>query len=219
MGADQTKLSRDQWAWEFLRRNPLYQTDYQQFIAIWHALEANYGAPPNRDFQRWKRDARAYGPLPGSSAGDQPDTASGDRCVGEDERIFLECWMGAKWGFNKFPLDPHRSLPPPPEELSWRTPPARHAHDIDEAYRLDIAFDLSLPLLPQLDAAKFRLASRVAELRRAGHAAPHSVTHQRDYWTQLIGALDTPASAPETLLAAAQKMAESGYREILRLAG
>jgi len=218
MSTDQATLSRDQWAWEFLRRNPQYQADYRQFITIWLALEADYGAPPNRDFQRWKRDARAYGPLPGSSAGDQPDTASGDLCVSEDERVFLECWMGAKWGFNKFPLDPHCSLPPAPEALGWRTLPARPAHDIDEAYRLELAFDLSLPLPQQLDAAKFRLASRVAELRRAGHAAPLSVTSQRDYWAQLIGALDAPAAAPEALLATAQKMAESGYREILRLA-
>ncbi len=211
-------LSRDQWGWEFLRRNPQYQADYQQFITIWLALETDYGAPPNRDFQRWKRDARAYGPLPGASVGDQPGAAAGDLCVGEDERVLLECWMGAKWGFNKFPLDPHRIQPPSPEELGWRTLPVRPARDTEETYRLDIAFDLSLPLPPQLDAAKFRLASRVAELRRAGHAAPHNATNQRDYWTQLIGALDAPVSAPETLLAAAQKMAENGYRDILRLA-
>ena len=39
-------LTRDQWAWEFLRRNPDYQRDYRAFIAIWRALEADYGAPP-----------------------------------------------------------------------------------------------------------------------------------------------------------------------------
>lgn len=56
-----TGLTRDQWAWEFLRRNPDYQADFRRFIALWQALEADYGAPPNRDFQRWKRDPRAYG--------------------------------------------------------------------------------------------------------------------------------------------------------------
>ena len=29
-----TALTCDQWAWEFLRRNPQYPSDYQQFITI-----------------------------------------------------------------------------------------------------------------------------------------------------------------------------------------
>src|SRR3569833_2215037 len=62
-----TVLTRDQWAWEFLRRNPDYRADYRRFITLWHALEADYGAPPNRDFSRWKQDPRAYGPLPGDA--------------------------------------------------------------------------------------------------------------------------------------------------------
>jgi hypothetical protein len=205
-------LSLSQWAWEFLRRNPDYQSDYREFIAIWRTLEADYGAPPNRDFQRWKLDPRAYGPLPG-----QADVESGDTCIGEDERVFLECWLGAKWGFNKFPLDPAHTQPAP-DELSWRPVPTKAADEIDATYRLDLAFDLSLPLTPQLDAAKRRLASRVATLRRAGRAAPMSVASQREYWTQLLQALDAPATASATLLASARHMSTGGYRDILRLA-
>ena len=213
-------LTRDQWAWEFLRRNPAYRADYQQFIAIWRALEAEYGAPPNRDFQRWKQDPRAYGPLPGASDSDL-SKATSDLCIGEDERVLLECWMGAKWGFHKFPLDPDRAHPPAPDELSWRALPAQAARDIGEPYRLDIAFDLSLPLPPQLDAARFRLVSKVAELRRAGHVAPRSVTSQCEYWTELLQALDGNTSnvALQTQLSIkAQAMVETGYREMLRLA-
>lgn len=101
-------LTRDQWAWEFLRRNPDYRRDYLAFITIWRALEAAYGAPPNRDFSRWKRDPRAYGPLPGNA---ELATPSGEQCTVDDERVLLECWMGAKWGFYKFPLDPARVAP------------------------------------------------------------------------------------------------------------
>jgi len=32
--------------------------------------------------------------------------------------------MGAKWGFQKFPLDPDRAHPPALDELSWRALPA-----------------------------------------------------------------------------------------------
>lgn len=220
MGADTyaycAVLTRDQWAWEFLRRNPDYQSDYHRFITLWHALEADYGAPPNRDFSKWKLDPRAYGPLPGDVERDVP---SGELCMGEDDRVLLECWMGAKWGFYKFPLDPDRSAPGP-DELSWRPTPQADA-PVDAPWRLDIAFDLSLPLLPQLEAAKFRLVSRAAELRRQGLAAPKTVANQRARWTAMLRLLDgaTTADAGATeLLSEAQALMAGGYREILRLA-
>ena len=219
-----TTLTRDQWAWEFLRRNPEYQADYKQFIAIWQALEADYGAPPHRDFARWKQDPRAYGPLNGSAA-NVLNNATGDLCVGENDRVLIECWMGAKWSFHKFPLDPALKIPPTPDQLSWRPPPAPEPRPADDEYRLDFPFDLSLPLPPQLEAAKFRLLSRAAELRRSGHAIPMSVANQRARWTQMLRLLDAAGTGESDkekdaeLLREAQVMVHGGYRDILRLAG
>jgi hypothetical protein len=210
-------LTRDQWAWEFLRRNPDYRSDYRRFLALWQALEADYGAPPHRDFSRWKRDPRAYGPLPGDAELAAP---SGDLCVGDDDRVLLECWMGAKWGFYKFPLDPERSTPPGHDELSWRPPP-QPALPVDEACRLDVSFDLSLPLPPQLEAARFRLVSHAAELRRQGLPAPMTVANQRARWTRMLRLLDgdeTPNGKEDSLLRDAQAMTQGGYLDILRLA-
>ena len=212
-------LTCDQWAWEFLRRNPDYQADYRQFISLWQALEADYGAPPNRDFARWKLDPRAYGPLPGDDA---LGHSSGELCLGENDQILIECWMGAKWGFYKFPLDPARTTPPEPDELAWRLPSLSDAPP-DTAYRLDISFDLSLPLPPQLDAAKFRLVSRAAELRRKGLAAPMSVANQRERWTHMLRLLDAEAAGVSVdeedaaLLCEAQVMVQGDYLGILRL--
>ena len=212
-------LTRDQWAWEFLRRNPDYQADYRQFISLWQALEADYGAPPNRDFARWKLDPRAYGPLPGDDA---LGHSSGELCLGENDQILIECWMGAKWGFYKFPLDPARTTPPEPDELAWRLPSLSDAPP-DTAYRLDISFDLSLPLPPQLEAAKFRLVSRAAELRRKGLAAPMSVANQRERWTHMLRLLDAEAAGVSVdeedaaLLCEAQVMVQGDYLGILRL--
>lgn len=208
-------LTRDQWAWEFLRRNPDYQRDYQAFITIWRTLEADYGAPPQRDFSKWKLDPRAYGPLPGDAELTAP---GGELCTVDDDRVLLECWMGAKWGFHKFPLDPARSAPGP-DKLSWRAPPP--APCMDEACRLDISFDLSLPLAPQLEAAKFRLIGRASELRRQGLAAPMTVANQRERWTRMLRLLDgdeTPNAENAALLSEARRMAEHGYLDILRLA-
>lgn len=212
-------LTRDQWAWEFLRRNPEYRADYRRFIELWRSLEANYGAPPNRDFQRWQQDPRAYGPLPGE---DKLENAGGDLCLGDNDRVLLECWMGAKWGFHKFPLDPDRGAPAP-DELSWRPPPQPDT-PVDPPYRLDLIFDLSLPLPPQLEAAKFRLVSRAAELRRQGLAAPMTVANQRARWTQMLRLLDDVAAGRtvgeegRALLRGAEAMTRGGYLGILRLA-
>jgi len=209
-------LTRDQWAWEFLRRNPDYRRDYQAFIAIWRALEADYGSPPQRNFSRWKQDARAYGPLPGNAEIAAPE---GELCMGEDERVLLECWMGAKWGFYKFPLDPER-VAPGPDELSWRPPPESDS-EVEAPYRLDLTFNLSLPLPPQLEAAKFRLVSRASELRRQGLAAPKTVANQRERWTRMLRLLDgneSPNAENAALLNEARRMAERGYLDILHLA-
>lgn len=208
-------LTRDQWAWEFLRRNPDYRTDYRRFIALWHTLEAVYGTPPNRDFSKWKQDPRAYGPLPGDAGLAAPE---GELCTVDDDRVLLECWMGAKWGFYKFPLDPERTAPGP-DELSWRPPPQPDA-PAEPPWRLDFTFDLSLPLPPQLEAAKFRLVSRATELRRQGLAAPKTVANQRARWTAMLRQLDggpIPDADKSTLLDEALALVAGGYREMLRL--
>ncbi|MDP3124224.1 MAG: hypothetical protein Q8M84_01190 [Thiobacillus sp.] len=131
--------------------------------------------------------------------------------------------MGAKWGFYKFPLDPERAALPSPDELAWRPPPIPNTPP-DAAYRLDICFDLSLPLPPQLETAKFRLISRATELRRSGLAAPMTVANQRERWTQMLRQLDAVAAgvavseADTDLLREAQAMVRGGYLEIRRLA-
>lgn len=210
-------LTRDQWAWEFLRRNPDYRADYRQFITLWQALEAEYGAPPNRNFTRWELDPRAYGPLSGATALDTPD---GELCLGDGDRVLIECWMGAKWGFYKFPLDPARPDPPTADELAWRPLPAPGPRPADDPCRLDIAFDLTLPLPPQLEAAKFRLVGRAAELRRQGLAAPKTVANQRARWTTMLRLLDGAAATDAgcvELLNEARILVAGGYREIQRL--
>ena len=228
------ELTRDQWAWEFLRRNPDYQSDYAGFIVIWRALESDYGTPPQRDFQRWKLDPRAYGPLPGSTA-DSLDEATGELCMVDDELVLIECWMGAKWGFHKFPLDPARSTPPTPEELSWRPPPPAIPRPEGDLYRLDLAFDLARPLPPQLEAARLRLVSRATELRRCGLPAPLSVVSERARWERWLRLLDAQAAGAKLEameesglcddaencvqeLGEALAMSRKGYRDIPRLA-
>ncbi len=203
-------LDIGQWAWEFLRRNPGYQADYRDFIATWQALEAEYGSPPNRDFQRWKCDPRATRPAWDSSL------STGAACVtDEEDRQLIECWMGAKWGFYQFPQDPAlpaRQLGAP---VNWRPPPGfRFIRPATSASDIQLTFDLALPLPAQIEAAKVHLASSQAALKRRGLAVPHSLQNRRAHWTELLAAWDGQSG---TLLDEARVMVEGGYREILRL--
>ena len=123
-------------------------------------------------------------------------------------------------GLLQIPARPRRAPRPAPTNC----PGARRLHPDPpprRPYRLDITFDLSLPLPPQLEAARFRLVSRAAELRRQGVAAPMTVANQRARWTAMLRLLDG-AAAPDAdnaaLLREAQAMVHGGYLEILRLA-
>lgn len=84
-------LAREEWAWQFLRRNPEYAADYAWFIATWRALEANYGAPPRRDFFRWRQDPRAC------RAADELAGCSAETCPGENDQVLIAGRSGSDY--------------------------------------------------------------------------------------------------------------------------
>lgn len=183
------------WAWQFLRRNPDYQRDWRAFNATWQELEAVYGKPPHRDFNRWKQDPRAY-----AQDNCAPNT-DGFGCAGEGGKLLLECWMGQKWGFYKFPLDPAYRTPQVPDELLWREidieVPLYEPHEIaqlNDAPGLCLAeLDLSLPLKPQLEKLRQTLIARQHGLRQQGILKMQSVQNQQPHWIQCLRLLDALA--------------------------
>jgi len=183
-----TTLNGAQWAWEFLRRNPAYREDWLWFRARWDRLEARYGKAPDRDFARWKADPEAY---------QWVDDASGE-CAVDQDKLLIECWMGAKWGFYKFPLDPDMDQPLLGEQLHWREfeqpvpevrgPLSPYLGEAPE--RIAIGFDLDLPLRNQLEKAKRLLQARQARLRRDGVIAMQTVANRRREWCLMLRLLD-----------------------------
>ncbi|MEN8760824.1 MAG: DUF6499 domain-containing protein [Thiogranum sp.] len=230
-------LCVEQWAWEFLRRNKAYQQDWRWFWATWQSLEARYGKPPERDFQRWERDPDAYRMVDDTSA----------ECRVDQDKMLIECWMGAKWGFYKFPLDPATRQPVIGEQLTWREADesAQLVEDADSTYlhgearHVALGFELDLPLRRQLELAKRFLQLRQARLRREGKITMRLVSSQKHRWCVMLRMLDglqagddldsvyavvreqhggpdgdSPAA---TLLHEAEKLVNGGYREMLRI--
>ena len=216
------------WAWQFLRRCEGYRADYAWFMATWRELEADYGKPPERDFFRWKRDRRAW------RAESEISGCGADTCPGENDQVLIECWMGAKWGFRKFPIDPAEDFP---VELAWREQPLTverlTAGEIDPLppARVALGFDLSLPLDGQLAMARRELALLRHGLAQSGALPPPSLKRGAPRWTlwlRLLDARDAGAFAdeigpvldladPSPDLAAALAMSRGGYRRILML--
>lgn len=223
-------LNAGQWAWEFLRRNPDYQRDWQWFSAAWEVLEARYGKPPERNYQAWKNDPAAYRPV---------DDVAADCRVNEDN-VLIECWMGARWGFYKFPLDPATNRPEIGAQLSWRpledSVPWIDASDLSylgsEPGRVALGFQLDLPLRPQLEAARQLLQRRQARLRKQGRLEMRTVAIQGLRWTLMLRLLDGRNSGellpevrtavgsglngrnPDELLREADSLVAGGYRQI-----
>ncbi len=216
------------WAWQFLRRNPRYQADWETFIETWRALERDYGRAPNRDFCQWKNDPRAWVPAAECEEGD---------CRIDRDKVLIECVLGARWGFHKFPPDPRMRDAPGEGRLNWRV----SEDDIallepgdavpDDAAMAALCFDLSLPLREQVEQAKRRLQwlqrQRVRERRIP---APKAAAHA-DAWRRGIRMLDArvagasieemsrqwPEGDVAAELAEAERLRDGGYRRITRL--
>ncbi len=203
-------LNRAQWAWEFLRRHPGYRADWQWFWQTWRALEADYGVPPQRDFARWKRDPRAFR--------QESDTAGG--CVADDDKVLIECWMGAKWGFYKFPREAE-SLG---EELAWRDVPLRlrvlNDAQIQKLGAEDVAlaFNLARPLKEQLEQARMTLVALQQRFKRGGGAL-ETVATMTPQWTLALRVLDAEmGDAPPTQMEAAVGLSDAALTDVLALA-
>jgi len=221
-------LDGAQWAWEFLRRNPQYQAEWRAFNSVWQALEAEYGRPPNRDFCAWRLDPRAW-----VHAADCPQ---GD-CRVDEDKVLIECALGARWGFYKFPPDPADEDPVGDGRLTWREcmeeVPEIGPEDAPwlgaDPARVALGFDLSLPLRDQLERAKRRLQVLQRQRQRSGALVPPSLRAQRAVLSTQLRLLDAEsggADEPEfvsigrdwrALLGQAQQLRDGGYRRLVNL--
>ena len=193
-------LNAAQWAWEFLRRNSEYQSDYHWFKKTWDTLEQRYGKPPARDYSRWQQDPLAWRI--------SDERLSSQECTMDGERLQIECWMGQKWGFYKFPLDPSHCAPVSADQLAWRERPTdavMMTHENSDTYltgdtRIALGFDLSLPLKQQLEDSRKMLAILQRQLQKHTPERICKVATQREYWMTCLRILDGLAIESYTMV-------------------
>lgn len=217
--ADMAAFSAGQWAWEFLRRNTDYHTDWEWFNQTWTALETDYGSPPARDFSRWQQDPRAY-----------RQTTVDD----ETEQQFIECWMGARYGFYKFPQSPQTEQAP-----LWR-------EQDDNVVLLDgseaeyfaansgfiaLGFDIAQPVSAQVEYCKRMLTVLQRQAAQSGKMVVRSVKSQHKQWQGYLRLLDAKACGVSdkeinlafsdidinTALSIAEHLSATGYLAIAAL--
>ena len=218
-------LSKEQWAWEFLRRNLEYQHDYSHFIHRWLILEKDYGTGVERDVINWQSDLRALANEWAKEMTLLDEFPDGRNNNASQDTVQIEQWMGNKWGFNSFPLSPEAIAPEIPSELSWLDPEI----DLDDI-RFDaqenapvaqINFDLRYSLQDQLEAAHKDLIKLSSQLQRLGKVKLVAADHQQE-WSEQIKILDDAAlfeQSTEMQQIAAREMCVSGYRKILLMRG
>ena len=187
-------LTKAQWAWEFLRRNPDYQKDYQWFITQWHALEKDYGQSPDMDYQAWKQDPRSYKIIDINSEQD-------GNCAVSDDKLLIECWMGYKWGFFQFPQSPGLQATELPNGTNWRLLDSNYymanKNVPDNPYKnnrsdlmLSVDFDLTKPLKEQLEQVKQKAIIAQRRLRKKGRLQLFTIEGKKALWMSCLRLLD-----------------------------
>lgn len=226
-------LSADEWAWEFLRRNKNYRREWSDFMTTWNALEAEYGKPPNRDFCAWKLDERAWIPAVQCSESD---------CRVDEDKVLIECAMGARWGFHKFPPDPEDDKAVAENRLIWRE--LTHRDEMievsgeDRDYlgedqgKLALGFDLSKPVREQLEQAKRYLQLTQKQRVRQGLVELKTLKNMRNHLALCLRVSDAlnagvdekqmkqafPGNDITSLIRDSRHFLNKGYLELLELA-
>lgn len=200
-----------QWAWQFLRRNPLYQQQWQSFITTWRALEADYGKASDRDFCQWKNDSRAWVIVDPEC----PDQG----CKVDDDKVLIECHLGSQWGFYKFPPDPRVNDPIAEQQLNWRPQDIdtalKQALYLEESATVSVSFDLSFPLPDQIEKAKRLLAIKRRDGLKSGlFKEKRVINYQTDWLTsiRLLDALAAKATVEEIEQVLAIKQYETSHQ-------
>ena len=210
-------LSWREWAWQFLRRNPEYQSDYESWRALLDTLPADCDQLPSDDMRFWVCD-------PPAKAGETYKEYA-NRVGGRWRRTFRAKALPEKYGFGFGGVrlaGEHRwsglGLVPPEQE---RFPSTFFTDDIfrfldhipgvpKDSYKVEIGefeilvrFNLEWPIDIQLKRAKKWLENHKSYLKKDSGLEPIENRNQINKFPYYIILLDADASGadPKTMAA------------------
>lgn len=182
------------WAFEFLRRNPEYQADYETITAIEAALTKQYG-PCEDNREAWRQDGKSWICVPpikdGQSLKQWQVTAS--LSSSHPSRTWYLDWYKARWGLtNQFPDPSCPAVPAPKFNALDEFPLFPKYAEVGEFFLGDdcdgnqmrgtavVVFDLWRPIKEQIKIAGVQLVTRAKE-----HMAEEKMAYGTDTKPQL----------------------------------
>lgn len=151
------RMSLQQWAWEFLRRNPLYQADYADLRAIIDEAAAN-----GEHEDDWRR---VYDP---PKRDDETENEYITRVGGKYSSMSISSWYEKKWKLSgSFLPDPFKEYNEQCYLIRFISSPMVHiitehwegfksvsaTGSVFDKVQNAVVFDLSMPIDPQIKAA------------------------------------------------------------------
>lgn len=187
------------FAWEFLRRNPEYQKDWENYVHICRSIVPNYDPLSYLDYRDRHKlehhpDYHHFDPprMAGETAEEWDVRVSGENC----NVVSFSIWYAQKWGLragirNPFYVKwiPAFSNTPSPHIISKIEDGERYK---DETYRV-LVFDLSIPVDIQIESARRMLLERQQILIERNIVKPFKNKIPRKEWVIYLRLLDAEA--------------------------
>ena len=192
---DPRSIPPPQMAWEFLRRNPRYQQDYQEYAQRLGALLKDYpeGLKNKADWSSLLNDPRAniYEP---PKRFDETESAW-IRRVGQGTVTPINVWYARRWGIRRNPPDPSKDCPRNLLLIFWvrspgmvrrLTPFGSEEYLAGQGGKVALGFDLSVPVVDQIKEAERFLTARKRQLRHKGDPAVPAVDRRPSRGARLV---------------------------------
>jgi len=194
-------LNNQGWAWEFLRRNQAYVSDYNDYCGVILKHKKNSNSQPLQYFNPEKKEGETTQQWRARCMATEATGSSIDRPA---------TYYGKKWHLKNilppqtpYPIKDLFILPWPkivdPDSFDdfYYTPNEELSPTQPVPDKILLAFDLSLPIKHQLKQAKSKLNKAQNDQKNADTITPLKTKEHTQLWLNYLRILDAMASTPK----------------------